>query len=190
MITLMIAVTLSCVMGFQQTTKISSFQRSSDLYRSLENKVIKKNGVRLGSTSLCMGKLRNKQAELQRKMMLAKQQNAQKAKENGDDSKVRMTDEELKEANDRKRFDELLNSSSAMIGEKSSDSYLTQEQEEENIDAYRKFFSVAEYKSFVTDLDFIAYCFSFIFCRNHGNQAREWIDFLREIQRPRRLSKN
>ena len=72
--------------------------------------------------------------------MLAKQQNAQKAKENGDDSKVRMTDEELKEANDRKRFDELLNSSSAMIGEKSSDSYLTQEQEEENIDAYREFF--------------------------------------------------
>ena len=136
-ITLMIAVTISCVMGFQQT---SPFQRPSDLYRSSENKVFKKIGVRLGNTSLFMGKLRNKQAELQRKMMLAKQQNAQKAKENGDDSKVRMTDEELKEANDRKRFDELLNSSSAMIGEKSSDSYLTQEQEEENIDAYREFF--------------------------------------------------
>lgn len=139
----MIAFTVSCVMGFQQTTKFSGFQRSLDVCRFSdvnENEMIRKSGVRLGSTSLFMGKLRNKQAELQRKMMLAKQQAAQKASENGDESssKVRMTDEELKEANDRKRFDELLNSHSAMIGDKSSDSYLTQEQEEENIDAYRK----------------------------------------------------
>ena len=89
-----------------------------------------------------MGKLRNKQAELQRKMMLAKQQAAQKANENGDEAgkqKARLTDDELKKANDRKRFDELLNSQSAYIGSQSSDNYLSQEQEEENIEAYRKF---------------------------------------------------
>lgn len=90
-----------------------------------------------------MGKFKNKQAELQRKMMLAKQQAAQKTN-GGDDSitcdkKGRMSDEEVKEANDRKRFEELLNSHSASIGaEKSSDNYLTLEQEEETIDAYRK----------------------------------------------------
>lgn len=92
-----------------------------------------------------MGKMRNKQAELQRKMMLAKQQAAQKANEGGGESsskageeKMRMTDEELKEMNDRKRFEELLNSSMGSIGAESSDNYLSQEQEEENIDAYRK----------------------------------------------------
>ena len=148
-ITLIIAFTISCVTGFQQTTKFSGFQRLSDICRfsdENENETIRKAGVRLGSTSLFMGKLRNKQAELQRKMMLAKQQAAQKASENGDESKARLTDEELKEANDRKRFDELLNSHSAMIGDKSSDSYLTEEQEEENIDAYRKCFAIPESK--------------------------------------------
>lgn len=97
-----------------------------------------------------MGKLRNKQAELQRKMALAKQQAAQKASESDDGKggKARMTDEELKEANDRKRFDELLNSQSASIGAKSSDSYLTQEQEEENIDAFRKFWIVCIFERF------------------------------------------
>lgn len=157
----MIAFTVSCVMGFQQTTKFSGFQRSLDVCRFSdvnENEMIRKSGVRLGSTSLFMGKLRNKQAELQRKMMLAKQQAAQKASENGDESssKVRMTDEELKEANDRKRFDELLNSHSAMIGDKSSDSYLTQEQEEENIDAYRKFLLFLNQIFLIIDSYFIA----------------------------------
>lgn len=51
-------------------------------------------------------------------------------------------------------------------------------------------FFVAECKSFVIYLNFITYRFSFVFCYDNGNQAREWIDFLREIQRPRRLSKN
>eukprot|EP00536_Pseudo-nitzschia_multiseries_P001139 jgi/Psemu1/250244/estExt_Genewise1Plus.C_140095 len=92
-----------------------------------------------------MGKLRNKQAELQRKVMLARQQAAEKANssspsEEGGEKKIRMTDEELKEINDRKRFEELLNSNSASFktDSESDDNYLNQQQEEENIDAYRK----------------------------------------------------
>ena len=101
------------------------------------------------STSLYMGKIRNKQAELQRKMIIAKQQAAEKENK-GDAKQKRMTDEEMKEINDRKRFEELLNSHSASIGavgERESENYLSQQQEEENIDAYRKFlikFSIYE----------------------------------------------
>jgi len=80
--------------------------------------------------------------------MLAKQQTAQKtnvgdartSSKTGEEN-MRMTDEELKEVNDRKRFEELLNSHSASIGADDgieSESYLSQEQEEENIDAYHK----------------------------------------------------
>ena len=139
--TVLIALTISHVMGFQQ--RFPDFQRSFSSCRPSDNHQEARG--RCGSTSLFMGKFRNKQAELQRKMALAKQQAAQKASENDDDgssskgAKARMSDEELKEANDRKRFDELLNSQSASIGAKSSDSYLTQEQEEENIEASRKF---------------------------------------------------
>mmetsp|Transcript_7537 Transcript_7537/g.18465 ORF Transcript_7537/g.18465 Transcript_7537/m.18465 type:complete len:319 (+) Transcript_7537:37-993(+) len=138
-ITVLIALAISHVMGFEQ--RFLSFQRSSSSCCPSDNS--QNASGRNGSTSLFMGKFRNKQAELQRKMELAKQQAAQKASENDDGSslkgaKARMSDEELKEANDRKRFDELLNSQSASIGVKSSDSYLTQDQEEENIDAFRK----------------------------------------------------
>jgi len=93
-------------------------------------------GSNVGSTSLFMGKkLRNRQAELQRKMMLAKQQRVKR-------ENTRLTDEELKEINDRKRFDELLNSDSATIRAAAADDggswtadYLTSAQEEEVIDA-------------------------------------------------------
>jgi len=99
-----------------------------------------------GSTSsLFMGKLRNKQAELQRKALLARQKAAEKADSSspseGGEKKIRMTDEELKAMNDRKRFKELLSMNSASISsgdDELSDNYLSQEQEEENIDAYRK----------------------------------------------------
>eukprot|EP00531_Pseudo-nitzschia_arenysensis_P004564 CAMPEP_0116136282 /NCGR_PEP_ID=MMETSP0329-20121206/11638_1 /TAXON_ID=697910 /ORGANISM="Pseudo-nitzschia arenysensis, Strain B593" /LENGTH=280 /DNA_ID=CAMNT_0003631133 /DNA_START=101 /DNA_END=940 /DNA_ORIENTATION=+ len=140
-ITVLIALAISHVMGFQQ--RFSNFQRLSSSCPASDCNEKTRGGCGT-SAALFMGKLRNKQAELQRKMMLAKQQAAQKANENDDDSstggkqKLRMTDEELKEANDRKRFDELLNSQSASIGAQSSDNYLSQEQEEENIDAFRK----------------------------------------------------
>jgi len=137
-------------MAFQQRSQFLISQRSPSSFHPLhnkENKVNKKTRGEYGTTSLFMGKFQNKQAELQKKMMLAKQQAAQKANEGNDESspkadkqKMRMTDEEQKEANDRKRFEALLNSHSASIGasEKSSENYLSQEQEEENIDAYRK----------------------------------------------------
>lgn len=109
------------------------------------------------NTSLFMGKkLQNRQAELQKKMMLAKQQKEQQknnSANNDNDDEVdsastkvdsRLTDEEIKEQNDRKRFEALLNSSSASMsvdadGNSVSDNYLTIEQEDETIDAYRKF---------------------------------------------------
>lgn len=102
------------------------------------------------STALFMGKLRNKQADLQKKMMLAKKQKEeQEQSNNGGDqsttasssssqqSQVRLSDMEMKEQNDRKRFEELLASSAVSMSDVSSD-YLTEEQELENIDAYRK----------------------------------------------------
>jgi len=97
-------------------------------------------------TSLFMGKFRNRQAELQKKMVLAKQQAAKERENNNDSSGVdsRLTDEEIKEQNDRKRFEKLLKSNTAATmsianGDSSmSDNYLTVEQEEETIDAYRQ----------------------------------------------------
>lgn len=137
-------IVISHVIAFQRQINFLTYRSTlllSDPFRDIENRVSKNISGKYGSTSLFMGKIRNKQAELQRKMMLAKQQAAQKAKEgNAGEEIKRMTDEEVKEMNDRKRFDELLNSHSALIGggEKESENYLSQEQEEENIDAYRK----------------------------------------------------
>lgn len=113
------------------------------------------------STALFMGKLRSKQADLQRKMVEAKQQAQARKVEEGNNgrgvtsassaattataaaatSTKRLTDEEIKERNDRKRFEELLASSTVSMmkdgmGEDGIGSYLSQEQEEENIDAY------------------------------------------------------
>lgn len=131
-------------MAFQKQSHSFTFQ-SAPSFCDHENNIRKRTRGDYSSTSLFMGKMKNKQAELQRKMMLAKQQranedDAESSSKAGED-KRRMTDQELKEMNDRKRFEELLNSQSASIGAtdaKSSENYLSEEQEEENIDAYRK----------------------------------------------------
>ena len=160
--------------------------------------------------------MRNKQAELQKKMMLAKQQAAQTS-DGGDDEgpslsgggekKIRMTDEELKEVNDRKRFEELLNSQSASINaysadaKSSSENYLSQEQEEETIDAYRKFFyHMGDLNSLqYNKMNLIDSCLSLFVCFLHRvsfriyqyNQVRGRLtDSLREIQHLTRHSKN
>lgn len=92
-----------------------------------------------------LNKARNKQAELRRKMELAKQQNRKADDEddaNGDDksSSGRLSDEEMKERNDRLRFEELLKrGSSSVLNDFSSDGYLTKEQEEEEINAAREY---------------------------------------------------
>lgn len=94
-------------------------------------------------TSLQMGKkIRNKQAELAQKMKLAKQQAAEKQGLEGSDEqssdKLKLSDEEMKEINDRRRFDDLLKQQAVTMNDLSSDGYLSKEQEEAEMDAVRK----------------------------------------------------
>lgn len=84
-------------------------------------------------------KIRNKQAELAKKLAMAKEQNLKqdgaKADQRGG---ARQTDLEMKEINDRRRFEEMLDKQTASLNFVSSDGYLSREQEEAEIDAYRK----------------------------------------------------
>lgn len=162
-------ITIPYVMAFQKQSHSFTFQ-SAPSFCDHENNIRKRTRGDYSSTSLFMGKMKNKQAELQRKMMLAKQQranedDAESSSKAGED-KRRMTDQELKEMNDRKRFEELLNSQSASIGAtdaKSSENYLSEEQEEENIDAYRKYSSVYKFQKFLTNFIDDAKFFNSIF---------------------------
>ena len=93
-------------------------------------------------TAVAMAKkMRNKQADLAKKMALAKEQNAQKQSVYTPETKKeeRLSDEEMKEQNDRRRFEELLKTQAVSLGDISSENYLTQQQEEEIIDAYREY---------------------------------------------------
>lgn len=89
------------------------------------------------STSSCLFGLKKygkKQAALQDKLRKAKLQNGNIGKE----EKKKFTDEEVKQRNDRKRFEELLDRGSAsVLNEYSSDGYLSQAQEEEEARAAR-----------------------------------------------------
>ena len=81
-----------------------------------------------------MAKSINKQAELRRKMEQAKRQKLASPA----DEKAHLTDKEIKERNDRLRFEELLKKESATIlNDYSSDGYLNMQQEEEEITATR-----------------------------------------------------
>ena len=84
----------------------------------------------------------NKQQELKKKMELAKKQN--KKEEVDDDDKTgkgRLTDKEIKERNDRLRFQEMLKKGGAsVLSDYSSEGYLNKQQEEEEISAARKSF--------------------------------------------------
>ena len=163
--------TLSYVRGFHQHGSFVGGRRPSifSVSRRHYGGNQQSKDINITKTSLFMGKkLQNRQAELQKKMMLAKQQKEQQQNNSADNdnddkeidssSKVdsRLTDEEIKEQNDRKRFDALLNSSSASIrmsvdadGNSVSDNYLTIEQEDETIDAYRKFSIERSKKNFL-----------------------------------------
>lgn len=91
---------------------------------------------------------RNKQLDLAKKMAEAKRQ--KEAREKGldttaalvDDKKEdnqRMSDEEMKVINDRKRFEELLNSEAATVNYSiGNGNYKTSSQEEEEINAYHR----------------------------------------------------
>ena len=93
-------------------------------------------------------KIRNKQAELAKKMEMAKQQSAWKEDGSGIDThnsnpkkETRLSAAEIKAKNDRLRFEELLQKqSSVVLNDYSSDGYLNKEQEEQEILAARKFY--------------------------------------------------
>jgi hypothetical protein len=88
-------------------------------------------------------KLKNKQAEMLEKLKKARQQKDGGGESSNDDANAtadgstsRLSKEEIKEQNDRKRFQELLEKSSSMIlNDYSADGYLNKRQEEEEISA-------------------------------------------------------
>lgn len=90
------------------------------------------------STTRLWGKVsrsRNKQAELARKLAEAKRQNQSQDPSHASS----LSDEEIKERNDRQRFEELLQQKgSTVLNDFSADGYLTRQQEEEEIRAVRK----------------------------------------------------
>ncbi|KAL3943802.1 MAG: hypothetical protein SGBAC_002131 [Bacillariaceae sp.] len=81
---------------------------------------------------ICMAKkMKNKQAELLKKMEMAKQKASQ---QESDESEVKPSQEEIKKQNDRKRFEELLSRQPVGLSDLSADNYLTKEQEEQDLD--------------------------------------------------------
>ena len=87
-----------------------------------------------------LNKAKNKQGLLKQKMEEAKRQNLDTT-ENAETTAgtQKLTDREIRERNDRLRFEELLKKgSSSVLNDYSSDGYLNKQQEEEEIDAFRK----------------------------------------------------
>jgi len=89
-----------------------------------------------------LNKAKNKQLALKQKLEEAKRKKLQEAG-SADDTNAKelqkLSDEEIQERNDRLRFEELLKKGSAnVLNDYSSDGYLNRQQEEEEIDAYRK----------------------------------------------------
>lgn len=82
-------------------------------------------------------KMRNKQAELAKKLAMAKEQSL---KQDGTQAlgEDRLSDREVKELNDRRRFEDMLEKQTASLNFVASNGYLSREQEEAEIDAYRK----------------------------------------------------
>ena len=95
-------------------------------------------------TGLFMGKglskANNKQALLKQKLEEAKRQKLDHAKDTETIAgRQKLTEREIRERNDRLRFEELLRKGSAsVLNDYSSDGYLNKQQEEEEIDAFRK----------------------------------------------------
>ena len=84
-----------------------------------------------------LNKARNKQGDLARRLELAKLQR-EDSTQVPEDKKTRLSDEEMKAQNDRLRFAEMLKSASVTVGsEYESGGYLSQAQEEEEIQSAR-----------------------------------------------------
>lgn len=88
------------------------------------------------SFQLAMAKSNNKQADLRRKLELAKRQNEEMT---APDKGSKLSDVEVRERNDRLRFEALLKrEGSKVLNDYSSDGYLNKKQEEEEILAASK----------------------------------------------------
>ena len=84
-----------------------------------------------------LNKARNKQAALREKLAKAREQN-QKTDNSAvskSPSEKRLTDREIKEINDRRRFEELLQKGAPVLSNYEQNGYLSKEQEEEEISA-------------------------------------------------------
>jgi len=84
--------------------------------------------------------MQNKQAELAKKLALAREQKALKEGIDlqGPEAEERLSTTEIKERNDKLRFEELLRKQSTSFNDVSSDGYLNAQQEEAEIDAYQR----------------------------------------------------
>jgi hypothetical protein len=95
-------------------------------------------------TTLGMAKSINKQADLMKKLKEAKQQAKESSGETVEESAntketTELSAKEVKERNDRLRFQQLLEEGgTSMLNDYSSDGYLNRQQEEEEISAARK----------------------------------------------------
>jgi hypothetical protein len=103
--------------------------------------------TRCTAMTLGMAKSISKQADLMKKLKEAKQQARESSGETDDDGdessspteKSKLSATEIKERNDRLRFQQLLETSGAsVLNDYSSDGYLNKQQEEEEISAARK----------------------------------------------------
>ena len=190
-----VVVAMKIIMTIMLLAQSSSFIQAFQLSRPMATKRTSTTTTTT-TTTLWMGKLRNKQAELQRKMEAAKKARMQEeigqneesssssssketlssSSDRNNISKPRLSDKEIKELNDRKRFEQLLSSSIAMSrndgeggyddndGDDKTDgynirrrgdgddvdmslTYLSINQEEENIDAYSKFGALISFVS-------------------------------------------
>jgi hypothetical protein len=124
------------MMLFRQTTAliamaslVASFAPSSNMPRRRASSA--------GSLGMAK-KLRNKQAELMKKMSEAKKEKEDPKAVETSGATMKLTNEEMKEANDRRRFAELLKTSAVSMNDVASNGYLSREQEEAEIAAYRK----------------------------------------------------
>ena len=138
-----LAATPGCVSSFQSCTSSPAWSCGPAFGRVLTSITLPAT-AKLSTTALNMGAFdkRNKQADLQRKMELAKQQKKDQDDDISDgtkSTKMPVSAEEIKLCNDKKRFEDLLNSESATVSimdEFKDGSYLTKTQEEDELTRY------------------------------------------------------
>uniref|UniRef100_A0A6U6HF22 Uncharacterized protein n=1 Tax=Odontella aurita TaxID=265563 RepID=A0A6U6HF22_9STRA len=110
---------------------VSAFTQPAHMKRSAASGSVLFMGMKGGQA--------RRQMELAKKMAMAKEQTRKKEGGNdvtepaeGDKKKTKLSDEDIKRRNDMKRFDDLLNSESAILSEfNGASGYLTKTQQEE-----------------------------------------------------------